>query len=89
LARVYEVKLGGKTHKLKENVILKAKLKGKLIETRALVIDRTGTDEKDKEIEILFGALAMQEWGIELNLRKETIDLTHYPKEFIEFLNLS
>ena len=36
-------------------------------------------------IEILFGALAMQQWGIRLNPAEEEIDLTHYPDEFVAF----
>ena len=30
----------------------------------AMVLDHIGLDEEGKEIEILFGALAMQQWGI-------------------------
>jgi hypothetical protein len=36
-------------------------------------------------IEILFGALAMQQWGIRLNPADEKLDLSNYPKEFVEF----
>ncbi len=85
LEHAFEVKLGGKTHKLREVMILQAKVEGKPISTRALVVDELGKDEKDTEIQILIGALTMQEWGIELNLEKERLDLTHYPKEFTEF----
>lgn len=50
-----------------------------------MVIDRIGTDEEGKPIEILFGALAMQQWGIRLVPETETLDLSHYPSEFLEF----
>ncbi|MBI3824322.1 MAG: hypothetical protein HY289_16775 [Planctomycetes bacterium] len=53
--------------------------------TDAVVIDDIGMDEDGKPIEILFGALAMQHWGIRLVLAEERLDLTHYPKEFVEF----
>jgi len=33
----------------------------------------------------LIGALTMQEWGIKLDLEGEKLDMTHYPKEFVEF----
>jgi hypothetical protein len=33
----------------------------------------------------LFGALAMQQWGIKPNPRDEKLDLSNYPDEFIEF----
>ncbi|MEW6608874.1 MAG: hypothetical protein AB1414_15755 [bacterium] len=85
LDQFYDVKLGGKNHKLEENIILKARLSDTPIATRAFVIDEIGVDEKGQEIQVLFGALGMQEWGIELDLKREKVDLTHYPKEFIEF----
>ena len=85
LDKVRAVDLGGRTHRLKNIVILKAKVEDKPVEINAYVIDRVGLDEKGREIHILLGALAMQQWGIELNLKKEQLDLTHYPKEFIEF----
>nr|VFJ95557.1 MAG: hypothetical protein BECKLFY1418B_GA0070995_10717 [Candidatus Kentron sp. LFY] len=37
-----------------------------------MVLDNIGLDEEGKEIEILFGALAMQQWGIGLRYRKDT-----------------
>ena len=48
---------------------------------------RVGTkaDEEGKPIEVLFGALAMQQWGIRRNPAEEKLDLSHYPKEFVEF----
>ncbi|MBI2191608.1 MAG: hypothetical protein HYU36_06465 [Planctomycetes bacterium] len=55
------------------------------ISTHARVVDRIGRDEEGKPVEVLFGALAMQEWGIRLVPEEEKLDLTHYPKEFVEF----
>ena len=51
----------------------------------ALVIDEIGKDENGTPIEILFGALAMQQWGIRPVPDEERLDLSHYPKEFVEF----
>ena len=34
---------------------------------------------------ILFGALAMQQWGIRPVPDQEKLDLSHYSKEFVEF----
>ena len=31
------------------------------------------------------GTLAMQEWGIVPIPREERLDMTHYPREFVEF----
>ena len=50
-----------------------------------MVIDSIGRDEDNKPIEVLFGALAMQQWGIRLIPETEDIDLSHYPSEFVEF----
>jgi hypothetical protein len=50
-----------------------------------MVIDNIGNDEDGVPIEILVGALAMQQWGIRLVPEEEKLDLTHYPKEFLEF----
>ncbi len=38
-----------------------------------------------KDIEVLAGALAMQQWGIRLILEQEKLELSHYPAVFIEF----
>jgi len=42
-------------------------------------------DENGNPIEILFGALAMQQWGIWLIPEQEKLDMSHYPEEFVEF----
>ncbi len=77
--------LGGKVHTVKKTCVLVAYVEGKLIYTNANVITEIGKDEEERTIEILFGALAMQQWGIRLILDEERLDLTHYPKEFVEF----
>ena len=50
-----------------------------------MVLDKIGLDEEGKPIEVLFGALAMQEWGIRLIPEHEKLDMSHYPTEFVEF----
>ncbi len=64
---------------------LHAEIQGHSISTHALVINEIGRDEDGTPIEILFGALAMQQWGIRPVPDEEKLDLTHYPEEFIEF----
>jgi hypothetical protein len=68
-----------------QGAILNAEIEGHKISAHAIVLDEIGQDEDGKAIEILFGALAMQQWGIRLVPEKERLDLTHYPKEFVEF----
>ena len=55
---------------------------GRLI---ALVLDRIGNDENGTAIDVLFGALAMRQWGIRPVPDEERLDLSHYTREFLEF----
>lgn len=79
--------LGGKVKKATAAAVLNAQVQGHKISTHALVIDEIGPDEDGKPIDVLFGALAMQQWGIRPVPDEERLDLTHYPKEFVEFVN--
>ena len=65
--------------------LLEADIEGHRISTHAMVVDDIGTDEEGKSIEILFGALAMQQWGIRPVPDEEKLDMSHYSKEFLEF----
>ena len=78
-------KLGGETKTSFQATVLVGEIDGKPFHAEAMVIDRIGDDEDGKTIEILFGALAMQQWGIRLIPEKEGIDISHYPSEFVEF----
>jgi len=77
--------LGGTVQETKKAALLEAKVEGLPISTHAMVIDHIGKDDDGKPIEVLFGALAMQQWGIRLIPEQEKIDLSHYPTEFVEF----
>jgi hypothetical protein len=85
LPKAFRSALGGSVKRAREAAVLNADVQGCKISTLAMVIDRIGEDEDGKAIEILFGALAMQNWGIRPIPDEEKLDLTHYPKEFIEF----
>lgn len=78
-------KLGGETKSSSCAALLVGNIKGKYFHMEAMVIDSIGADEEGKEIEVLFGAWAMQQWGIHLILEQEKPDLSHYPSEFVEF----
>ena len=65
--------------------LLQAEVQGHLVSTHALVVDEIGKDEDGRRIEILFGALAMRQWGIRPVPDEERLDLSHYPEEFAEF----
>lgn len=78
-------KLAGQTKVSTKAVVLVGEVAGKPFHTEAMVIDKIGTDEDGRPIEVLFGALAMQQWGIRLVPQSEQLDLSHYPSEFVEF----
>jgi hypothetical protein len=77
--------LGGSVQETNKTALLEAEVEGLPISTHAMVIDHIGHDDDGVPIEILFGALAMQQWGIRLIPEQEKIDLSHYPTEFVEF----
>ena len=77
--------LGGRIKETNETALLEAEIEGRRISAHAMVIDEIGNDEDGVPIEILFGALAMQQWGIRLIPEQEKLDMSHYPEEFIEF----
>ncbi|MGH9847090.1 MAG: hypothetical protein ACREEM_50995 [Blastocatellia bacterium] len=85
LSQPMRMALGGAVHESSEVAILEAKVEGLPISTHAMVLDNIGLDEEGKPIEVLFGALAMQEWGIRLIPEHEKLDMSHYPTEFVEY----
>lgn len=83
--RPFRSAIGGTIKETTRTVILEAEVEGRRISTHAMVIDEIGEDEEGIPIDILFGALAMQQWGIRPIPDEERLDLTHYPEEFLEF----
>jgi hypothetical protein len=77
--------LGGSVKETTRTALLQAEIEGHPISTHAMVVNEIGMDEDGRPIEILFGALAMQQWGIRPVPDEERLDLSHYPEEFVEF----
>jgi hypothetical protein len=77
--------LGGSVKETTRTALLQAEVQGHLVSTHALVVDEIGKDEDGRRIEILFGALAMQQWGIRPVPDEDRLDLSHYPEKFAEF----
>ena len=77
--------LGGREHKLEKACFVMAQVENHWIEFHANVIDEIGKDEDGREIDVLFGALAMQEWGMRLDLPNERLDFSRYTRDFVEF----
>ncbi|MFQ5859314.1 MAG: hypothetical protein ACE5LU_27250 [Anaerolineae bacterium] len=85
LERVEPVALGGEAHKVTKECRLTCLVEGLPVRTLARVLEEIGEDEEGRRIEILLGALAMQEWGIRPIPDEERLDMTHYPREFVEY----
>lgn len=85
LKKTQRVNLGGKTHIVFQECVMNSIIEGKSVVGLARILDEIGIDEEEKKIEVLIGALTMQEWGIIPVPEKETIDMSRYPKEFVEF----
>ena len=85
LSNPFKTALGGKTRESSQAVVLDAEVEGCKISTHAMVLDEIGNDEDGKPIEILFGALAMQQWGIRPVPDLEKLDMSHYSQDFVEF----
>ncbi len=76
--------LGGRVKESTRTALLQAEVQGHPVSTHALVVDEIGKDENGRRIEILFGALAMQRWGIRPVPEEGRLDLSHYPEQFAE-----
>jgi hypothetical protein len=85
LPKAIKTALGGGLKKASKAALLVARLEGHDISTNAYVINDIGHDEDGKKIDVLFGALAMQQWGIRLVPKEERLDFTHFTKEFVEY----
>ena len=85
LSKLFRTALGGGIKKTSKAAILDADVQGHKVVTNAMAIDEIGHDEEGRAIDVLFGALAMQQWGIRLLPKEERLDLTNYPKEFVEY----
>ena len=77
--------LGGKAHKIDAACFIQARVEGKPVEFQANVVDAIGKDEEGRDIDMIFGAIAMQLWGIKLDVPNEKLDLTHLAHDFVEF----
>jgi len=85
LERVELVSLGGEVHNVTRECRLTCLVEGLPVRMLARVLEEIGKDEEGRRIEILLGALTMQEWGIRPIPDEERLDMTHYPKEFVEY----
>ena len=85
LPKTFRTALGGKVREANQAAVLDADVQGCRISTHGMVLDDIGHDEDGNNIDVLFGALAMQQWGIRPVPDEEKLDMSHYSKEFLEF----
>lgn len=78
-------RLGGATHQITHACLVVAEIEGRSVDFQAWVADDIGRDEDGRTIDVLFGALAMQLWGIKLDLPNERLDFTHFSTDFVEY----
>ncbi len=77
--------LGGKTHRVRQVCLVFAEVEGHSLHFEANVVEDIGKDEDGRRIELLFGALAMQAWGLKLDPQLERVDWSHFSTDFVEF----
>ena len=80
-----KVGLGGRQRTVDKICALAGTIEGKPVEVEAYVTEELSTDDSGRPVDVLFGALAMQKWHIHVKPADEKLDMTNYPKEFIEY----
>lgn len=83
-----DMRLAGSHHKITKRCFVEGKLENTKFEFDALVIDNLGRvqEKGDVELDILIGATTMEEWAMNVNPRKQTIDLGGLKKrQFLAF----
>ena len=82
--------LASQTHTITKSCILPVKLDGQSFAIQAFVVSSIGggrrLPEAGRKIDLLFGAVMMEEWDIKLDPKKKELDLTGLKKrEFVSF----
>jgi hypothetical protein len=87
LRKPVTVGLGGQVLRLRLTCLVEAQLEGHPFDFQAYPVRRIGSDETGKEIDLLIGALAMEQWGLTLDPRTGRIDIRRLKRrEFTEYL---
>lgn len=85
LSKPYKVALGGRVIEVKEHCSIQGKIEGLDFHTEVVPIDEVGRVD-GKVVEVLIGALTMEEWEIIPNPKDATLDLSGLKRrEFTEF----
>ncbi|MEW6686246.1 MAG: hypothetical protein AB1393_08575, partial [Candidatus Edwardsbacteria bacterium] len=86
LSEPYRMALRGRVIEVREYCAVEGKIEGYAFDTKAIPIDDLGKVD-GREIDILIGALTMEEREISVNPKDSTLDLSGLKRrEFTEFL---
>jgi|SRR3989304_1746310 len=86
LSKPYTVALGGRTIEVREQCLIEGAIEGLPFSTSVIPIDELGRVD-GKTIDVLIGALTMEQWEIIPNPKDATLDLSGLKRrEFTEFL---
>ena len=82
----FTVGLGGRIYHVEEACALNCAIEGLGFDIEAHPVEDLGCDERDRRIDAIIGALAMEKWVLIPNPKTGEIDLTALRKrEFTEF----
>jgi len=85
LSKPYKVALGGRVIEVKDHCSIQGKIEGLDFHTEVIPIDEVGRID-GKVVDVLIGALTMEEWEIIPNPKDATLDLSGLKRrEFTEF----
>ncbi len=85
LSESYKIALGGRKIEVKEYCSVEGRIEGLVFHTEAIPINEVGKVD-GKVIDVLIGALTMEEWEIIPNPKDGTLDLSGLKRrEFTEF----
>ena len=86
LSEAYKVALGGRIIEVDRHCSVEGKIEGLVFHTEVIPIDSVGKAD-GKVIDVLIGALTMEEWEIIPNPKDATLDLSGLKRrEFTEFV---
>jgi len=85
LSKAYSVALGGRTIEVKEYCAIEGSIEGLVFHSEVIPIDEVGKVDGGM-VDVLIGALTMEEWEIIANPKDGTLDLSGLKRrEFTEF----
>jgi hypothetical protein len=82
----FDVGLGGRTHKITEACLIECAIQGLPFDIEAHPVEDLGFDERNRRVDAIIGALAMEKWALIPNPKTGEIGLTALKKrEFTEY----